>query len=83
MLKITLYFLFIIALWLSLKNKNQPYRNFTFLALSFVLARSALSGWMNHVEARFSLMQMPIIEIATALVLSHTILVWRNNKISF
>ena len=80
--KITLYFLFITALWLSLNNKNQPYRNFTFLALSFVLARSAFSGWMNQVEARFSLMQMPIIEIATALVLSHTILVWRNNKIS-
>ena len=78
--KITLYFLFMIALWLSFKDKNQPFRQLTLLALSFVLARSALSGWMNQIEARFSVTQMPIVEMATVLVLSQTILAWKNNK---
>ena len=81
--KILLYFLFIIALWLSLKSNNHPYRDIMILALSFVLARSALSGWMNQIEARFSVTQMPIIELATVLVLTHTILAWRNSKLSF
>jgi hypothetical protein len=81
--KIILYFLFTIAILLSFKSNNHPYRNLIFLALSFILARSALSGWMNQIEARFSVMQMPIIEITTALVLTHTILAWRNNKLSF
>lgn len=81
--KIILYFLFIIALCLSLKSNNHPYRDVILLALSFVLARSALSGWMNQIEARFSVMQMPIIEIATVLVLTHNILALRNNKLSF
>ena len=81
--KILLYFLFIIALWLSLKSNNHPYRDIMILALSFVLARSALSGWMNQIEARFSVMQMPIIELATVLVLTHSILAWRNSKLSF
>ena len=61
----------------QLKDKNQPFRQLTLLALSFVLARSALSGWMNQIEARFSVTQMPIVEMATVLVLSQTILAWK------
>ena len=81
--KIILYFLFIIAIGLCFMSNKNPYRNLISLALSFVLARSALSGWMNQIEARFSVMQMPIIEITTALVLTHTMIEWRNNKLSF
>jgi hypothetical protein len=78
--KILLYFLFTLAVWLSFKDKECPYRDIILLTLSFVLARSVFTGWMNHIEPRFSLMPMPIMELATVLVLTHTILGWKNSR---
>jgi hypothetical protein len=78
--KILLYFLFTLALWLSFKDKKYPYRDVMALTLSFVLARSVFSGWMYLFEARMSVMPMPIMELVTVLVLTHTILRWKNSR---
>jgi hypothetical protein len=80
--KILLYFLFTFAVWLSFKDKKCPHRDIMVLTLSFILTRSIFSGWMNLTEPRFSVMQMPVMELVTVLVLTHAILGWKNSKSS-
>ena len=71
--KIFLYLLFSLAIWLSWKYKMSMYKNLVFLTLSFILARSGAAGWLQLTEARFSIMQMPIMELVVVLVITKTI----------
>jgi hypothetical protein len=65
--KLALYIGFIIACWLSIKNKNFEFRDITLIVLSFILIRSFATGAFNLTEARFSATQMPILELAVIL----------------
>ena len=78
--KLLLYLGFGISLWLILKNKASRYRKLMVLTLSFVLVRSYLAGYMNIVEARYSVMQMPVLELFVILVLTDTLSNWRANR---
>ena len=40
------------------------------LVISFILARSIFSGLLNHLEARFSVPQMPILELGAVFILA-------------
>ena len=65
--KLALYAGFIAACWISVKNKHFEYRNLVFIAMSFIVARSIATGVFNHTEARFSVTQMPILEVLVIL----------------
>jgi hypothetical protein len=80
--KFLLYLGLILTLWLSFKNNIYTDRKLIYLALSFVLARSYLAGYLNLTEARFSVMQMPIIEIVVTLVLIDAFLKWKTSRVS-
>ena len=79
--KLLLYLGFGLSLWLSFKNKTSRHRKLVFLALSFILVRSYLAGYMNIIEARYSVMQMPIIELVVVLVLTDALSNWRANRV--
>ena len=79
--KLLLYLGFGLSLWLTFKNKYSRHRKLVFLALSFIAVRSYLAGYMNMTEARFSVMQMPIIELVVVLVLTDALSNWRANRV--
>ena len=79
--KFLLYLGLILTLWLSFKNKIYTDRKLIYLALSFVLARSYLAGYLSLTEARFSVMQMPIIEIIVTLVLIDAFSKWKKSRV--
>ena len=61
--RLLVVFLFIVSLFLSYKNKIN--REILLLTLAFIIARTFFSGFGNYVETRYTLMQMPLIEIST------------------
>jgi len=61
--RLLVVFLFILSLFLSYKNKIN--REILLLTLAFIIARTFFSGFGNYVETRYTLMQMPLIEIST------------------
>ncbi len=61
--RLLVLFLFIVSLFLSYKNKIN--REILLLTLAFIIARTFFSGFGNYVETRYTLMQMPLIEIST------------------
>ena len=78
--KLLLYLGFGLSLWLSFKNKTLRHRQLVFLALSFIVVRSYLAGYINITEARYSIMQMPIIELVVVLTLKDALSNWRENR---
>ena len=78
--KLLLYLGFGISICLVLINSASRYKKLMVLILSFVLVRSYLAGYLNIVEARYSIMQMPVLELFVVLVLTETISNWRANK---
>ena len=79
--KLLLYLGFGLSLWLTFKNKALRHRKLVFLVLSFIVVRSYLAGYMNIVEARYSIMQMPLIELMVALVFTEALSNWRANRV--
>ena len=79
--KFLFYLGLILTLWLSFKNKIYTDRKLIYLAFSFVLARSYFAGYLNLTEARFSVMQMPIIEIIVTLVLIDAFSKWKISRV--
>lgn len=69
--RVCLYSLFLIALIICFKGKKKLELDLMLLVISFILARSIFTGLLNHVEARFSVLQMPIIELGTMYVLAN------------
>ena len=61
--RLLVVFLFIVSLFLSYNNKIN--REILLLTLAFIIARTFFSGFGNYVETRYTLMQMPLIEIST------------------
>lgn len=76
--RIVLYFAFIVSLWIVYKDKYSHYKDFLILAFSFIAARSIFSGFMNYVETRYTLMQMPIIETIAVLIIAKFIIGTRH-----
>ena len=68
-------------LWLSFKNKIYTDRKLIYLALSLVFARSYLAGYLGLLEARFSVTQMPIIEIIVTLSLIDAFSKWKKSRV--
>ena len=71
--RILLYILFFTAIVLVYKDKESSFRDIVTLTISFVIARSIFSGLMNYVETRYTLTQIPIMEMATVLIFAHLI----------
>lgn len=71
---------FIATIVLVYKDNDFPYRDLLALALSFVIARSVFSGLANLVETRYTLMQMPIIELVVILIFAQTIVRLKSRK---
>ncbi len=61
---------------------GQLIRDVMTLALSFVLARSIFSGLLKLVETRYTLMQMPVMELVVVLIITQIILEWSNSQSS-
>ena len=76
--RILLYILFFTAIVLVYKDKESSFRDIVTLTISFVIARSIFSGLMNYVETRYTLTQIPIMEMATVLIFAH--LIFQRNK---
>jgi hypothetical protein len=74
-----LYFLFIISNWIVYKNKMPQCRYVLILALSFAMARSVLSGYLNVIETRYIIMQLASMEIVVGMVVAHQLLRYKNN----
>jgi len=60
--RLVVIFLFIVSLLISRNNKIC--RDILLLSLAFIIARTLFSGFGNYVETRYTLMQMPIMEIS-------------------
>jgi len=67
--KLALFSGFFIACWISVKDKHFEHRNLTLIVLSFIFARSFVTGAFNLTEARFSVTQMPILELVVVLTM--------------
>ena len=65
--KLALYVGFIAACWISVRDKNFEYRNLVFIVMSFIVTRSIATGVLNLTEARFSVTQMPLLEVMIVL----------------
>ncbi len=78
--KLLLYALFLVAIWLTLKGKEVNDKTLLTLAFSFILARSLFTGWLFHAETRYSVMQLPIVELVTILVISKSLVSWQSIK---
>jgi hypothetical protein len=72
--KIILYFAFIFSIWIIYREKYSHYQDLMILTFSFVAARSIFSGFMNYVETRYTLMQIPIIEFVVVIVIAEFII---------
>jgi 4-amino-4-deoxy-L-arabinose transferase-like glycosyltransferase len=72
--RIILYLGFIISIWIIYREKYSHYKDLLILTFSFVAARSIFSGFMNYVEIRYTLMQMPIIEFMVVIVIAEFII---------
>ena len=80
--KIIVLFLLPVALLLNFKNKMRHNWAIIYIVLSFILARSILSGWMFHVESRYAVSQMPIIEAIVIIILSDYFLIRRKSHLN-
>ena len=60
--RVVVIFLFIASLLIS--RNDKVCRDILLLSLAFILARTLFSGFGNYVETRYTLMQMPIMEIS-------------------
>ncbi len=79
--KFLLYLGLLLTLWLSFKNKIYTDWKLIYLVLSLVFARSYLAGYLGLLEARFSVTQMPIIEIIVTLVLIDAFSKWKKSRV--
>jgi hypothetical protein len=61
-------FVFLLV-YIFIKKTDQQYKHLMLLSLSFIIARSVFSSWGNYVETRYTLMQMPIIEVTIIVAL--------------
>ena len=81
--RVVILILFLVSLLLSYNNKTN--RQILLLSLSFVIIRTIFSSFLvNFVETRYTLMQMPIVEISIIVfLLSHQTrkLVWFKKDI--
>ena len=68
--KLCLYLLIFVSLIICIKTKNKSEFDIMLLVISFILARSIFSGLLNHLEARFSVPQMPILELGAVFILA-------------
>jgi hypothetical protein len=78
--RFALYFLFIFSILIAYKDKKSQNRNITTLALSFIIARSVLSATINYVETRYTLMQIPVIELVVVLVVAKFLIERKNTE---
>ena len=65
--RLLVIFLFIVSLLFSYNNKIN--RRIILLSLSFIVIRTIFSGYINYIETRYTLTQMPIMEISVVLFL--------------
>lgn len=77
--KILLYLGFGLTLCLTLSNLVTRSKSLIVFALSFIAVRSYMAGYMNIMEARYSVMNMPILEVVVILVLIEALSNWRKN----
>ena len=65
--RLLVIFLFIVSLLFSYNNKIN--RRIILLSLSFIVIRTIFSAYINYIETRYTLTQMPIMEISVVLFL--------------
>ena len=79
--RVVLLGLFVFLLiYVFVNKKSQQNKNLMLISFSFIIARSVFSGWGNYIETRYTLMQMPIIEVAFIITLYYIIKARRSSK---